>query len=140
MSHTYAGVLLGVLLTEEQDKLLHGGKGTDGLLNKYGQSLQQDEREGRYVIPAYAQHAGPDYLGFYLFTGGEKLVEHYVMAGMAFVGEPVVKRLPDSSMDGLHFAGLLVDALAQWLSFTEFCRKHGVEFTIPKLYLIIDRE
>lgn len=141
MSYKYAGVLLGVLINEEEeDKLLHGSKGTDGLLHKYAQSLHQEEQYERFGVPAYAQHAGPDYLGFFLFTGGEKMVEHYVAAGLAHADEFKVMELPPFNMADLHLTGLLANATEQWMSFTDFCRKCGVSFPLPKLLLVIDRE
>lgn len=140
MSYNYAGVLLGVLINQEQDNLLHGTKGTNGLLEKYGQSLHEDERYERFGVPSYAQHAGPDYLGFFLFTGGEKLIQHYRLQGMVKLDEFKVERLPDSAMEGLHLAGLLDEAVMQWLAFVEFCSKQGVEFPLPKLFLVVDRE
>ncbi len=145
MSHKYAGVLLGVLINEEQDKLLHGGKGTNGLLEKYGQSLHEEERYERFGVPTYAQHAGPDYIGFFMFSGGQALVDHYVEKKLLPGDTFQVVELPDKDevMDwrrGLHFAGLMKDTLEQWHPFAEFCAHHGLELPTPKLYVVVDRE
>lgn len=144
MSHKYAGVLLGVLINEEQWRTLHGAK-QEGLIDKYAKSLHEEERYLKFGVPSTSQSTDTDYIGFFMFTAGQALVDHYVEKKLLPGDTFQVVELPDKDevMDwrrGLHFAGLLKDTLEQWHHFAEFCAHHGLELPTPRLYVVVDKE
>lgn len=146
MSYKYGGVLLGVLINKEQDERLFGNHhGAVGLLESYSTHLLEKYGEEGPKSPSFAQKATQDYIGFFVLVAGPELVMHYVERGLLTDDKPQAVELPDKDevMDwrrGLHFVGLMKDALTHWHHFAEFCAQNGLELSSPKLYLVVDEE
>jgi hypothetical protein len=136
MREMFAGVAIGVVLNEEQDARLFGRRKQSGVLEKYEEFLRS--RGQLDLMPSYGTATAPDFVGFFLFSAGRALVDHYIERGLIIDGAPRVVVLPDSAMSDTHLAGLQLDAYQRWIPFEEFCAGAGLHLGVARILLVVD--
>lgn len=151
MGTRFAGVLLGVVIAEEQHERFFataGGAripGPSGLVERYREELRRSGKWEYVDTPQSNELEEPCVLGYFIVVGGPPQVKSYKDMGL-HNGEPGVQKLNRDSpaalalMSGVHTRGLFEEAQEKWKGFREFCEGAGVALEEAALYIVVDEE
>lgn len=145
MGKRYAGIALGALLGEEHHDLMFGPEekyGQAGLLHDYNQHLRKERPDEKGPVTSLT--ASPDFVGYFILSGGAEMLAHYKEMGFTD-GELGVTVLDPASpearaFEGLHLGGLCREAMERWKDFGSFCARNGGPAFKSKLLFVVDED